>query len=271
MATGNPDLPKLYPVGGFKLGTTSAGIKTAGRPDLVIMEATHNSSVAAIFTKNTFCAAPVIVCKERLTRCQPRYFVTNTGNANAGTGEQGLLDATSTCSSVASLAGVDIDAVLPFSTGVIGELMPMEKILTGLPDAFNNLTESGWADAAKGIMTTDTRPKGYSIIFGDENPITITGIVKGSGMINPNMATMLAYVATDASIDQELLNSALVKVNERSFNRITVDGDTSTNDSVVLVATGTSGVTVDESLFDIFVEHLTKVFVSLAQSIIRDA
>jgi glutamate N-acetyltransferase/amino-acid N-acetyltransferase len=271
MATGNPDLPKLYPVGGFKLGTTSAGIKTAGRPDLVIMEATHNSSVAAIFTKNTFCAAPVIVCKERLTRCQPRYFVTNTGNANAGTGEQGLLDATSTCSSVASLAGVDIDAVLPFSTGVIGELMPMEKILTGLPDAFNNLTESGWADAAKGIMTTDTRPKGYSIIFGDENPITITGIVKGSGMINPNMATMLAYVATDASIDQELLNSALVKVNERSFNRITVDGDTSTNDSVVLVATGTSGVTVDESLFDMFVEHLTKVFVSLAQSIIRDA
>lgn len=271
MATGKPDLPKLYPVGGFKLGTTSAGIKTLGRPDLVIMEAIQGSSVAAIFTKNSFCAAPVIVCKERLFRSQPRYFVTNTGNANAGTGEQGLLDATSTCSSLASLAGVDIDSVLPFSTGVIGELMPMEKIRAALPGAFNNLNESGWEEAATGILTTDTRPKGSSVRFGDDNPITITGIAKGSGMIKPNMATMLAYIATDASVDQELLHSALVRANERSFNRITVDSDTSTNDSVVLVATGTSGITIDENSFDEFVEHLTNTFINLAQSIIRDA
>jgi glutamate N-acetyltransferase/amino-acid N-acetyltransferase len=161
--------------------------------------------------------------------------------------------------------------VLPFSTGVIGELMPMEKIRAALPGAFNNLDESGWEEAAKGILTTDTRPKGSSVRFGDDNPITITGIAKGSGMIKPNMATMLAYVATDASVDQELLHSALVRANERSFNRITVDSDTSTNDSVVLVATGTSGITIDENSFDEFVEHLTNTFINLAQSIIRDA
>ena len=270
MATGNSELPKLHPIVGFKLGTTSAGIKTAGRPDLVIMEVSENSSVAALFTKNAFCAAPVTVCKQRLSRCRPRYLVTNTGNANAGTGEQGLLDATLTCSNLAALAGVDIDTILPFSTGVIGEPLPMDRLLAGLPGAFANLRESGWAEAAEGILTTDTRTKGSSVQFGDDTPITITGIAKGSGMIKPNMATMLAYIATDAAVDDELLHRALTLATEKSFNRITVDSDTSTNDSVVLIATGASGVSIDEISFDNFVEHLTKVFTDLAQAIIRD-
>ena len=271
MATGTSKLPELHPVLGFKLGTTSAGIKSADRPDLVVMEIAEGSSVAALFTKNAFCAAPVTVCKERLARCTPRYFVTNTGNANAGTGEQGLLDATQTCSALATLAGVEIDTILPFSTGVIGELLPIDKLLAGLPDAFEQLSESGWTDAAQGILTTDTRAKGSSTRFGSDKPVTITGIAKGSGMIKPNMATMLAYVATDAVVNEELLHRALTLATEKSFNRITVDSDTSTNDSVVLVATGASGVTIDEESFDTFLENLCQVFTDLAQAIIRDA
>ena len=271
MATGTSDLPELHPVLGFKLGTTSAGIKSADRPDLVVMEIAEGSSVAALFTKNAFCAAPVTVCKERLARCTPRYLVTNTGNANAGTGEQGLLDATQTCSALATLAGVEIDTILPFSTGVIGELLPIDKLLAGLPDAFEQLSESGWTDAAQGILTTDTRAKGSSTQFGSDKSVTITGIAKGSGMIKPNMATMLAYVATDAVINEELLHRALTLATEKSFNRITVDSDTSTNDSVVLVATGASGVIIDEESFDSFLENLCQVFTDLAQAIIRDA
>ena len=271
MATGTSELPELYPVLGFKLGTTSAGIKSADRPDLVVMEIAEGSSVAALFTKNAFCAAPVTVCKERLARCTPRYLVTNTGNANAGTGEQGLLDATQTCSALATLAGVEINTILPFSTGVIGELLPIDKLLAGLPDAFEQLSESGWTDAAQGILTTDTRAKGSSTQFGSDKPVTITGIAKGSGMIKPNMATMLAYVATDAVINEELLHRALTLATEKSFNRITVDSDTSTNDSVVLVATGASGVIIDEESFDSFLENLCQVFTDLAQAIIRDA
>ena len=271
MATGTSELPELHPVLGFKLGTTSAGIKSADRPDLVVMEIAEGSSVAALFTKNAFCAAPVTVCKERLARCTPRYLVTNTGNANAGTGEQGLLDATQTCSALATLAGVEINTILPFSTGVIGELLPIDKLLAGLPDAFEQLSESGWTDAAQGILTTDTRAKGSSTQFGSDKSVTITGIAKGSGMIKPNMATMLAYVATDAVVNEELLHRALTLATEKSFNRITVDSDTSTNDSVVLVATGASGVTIDEESFDSFLENLCQVFTDLAQAIIRDA
>ena len=271
MATGTSELPELHPVLGFKLGTTSAGIKSADRPDLVVMEIAEGSSVAALFTKNAFCAAPVTVCKERLARCTPRYLVTNTGNANAGTGEQGLLDATQTCSALATLAGVEINTILPFSTGVIGELLPIDKLLAGLPDAFEQLSESGWTDAAQGLLTTDTRAKGSSTQFGSDKPVTITGIAKGSGMIKPNMATMLAYVATDAVINEELLHRALTLATEKSFNRITVDSDTSTNDSVVLVATGASGVIIDEESFDSFLENLCQVFTDLAQAIIRDA
>jgi glutamate N-acetyltransferase/amino-acid N-acetyltransferase len=269
MAVGKQFFPTMYPVSGFKLGTTCAGIKTADRPDLVVMELVEGSTVAALFTQNAFCAAPVRLCKDHLSTGSPRYLVVNTGNANAGTGAQGMNDAEQTCSALATLAGVAVNAVLPFSTGVIGEPLPMEPLLAGLPDAYHNLSEYGWADAAQGILTTDTRPKGSSLQYGDQ-PITITGISKGSGMIKPNMATMLAYVATDALVDAELLHVALRQVCEKSFNRITVDSDTSTNDSVVLIATGASGVVVDEGNFDQFVTHLQCVFVDLAQAIIRD-
>jgi len=270
MATGEGLFPIMYPVTGFRLGTTSAGIKTPDRSDLVVMAIAEGSSVAALFTKNAFCAAPVIVCKEHLARCSPRYLLINTGNANAGTGEQGLLDATHSCGVLATSRGVDISAILPFSTGVIGEYLPMDKLIAGIPRAVEKLSEQGWEEAAQGILTTDTRPKGSSRQYGGDNLVTITGISKGSGMIKPNMATMLAYVATDACIDNELLHRALTIATETSFNRITVDSDTSTNDSVVLVATGASDEVIDEVSFDAFVDQLSQVFTELAQAIIRD-
>lgn len=271
MATGNPNFPSIFPIGGFRLGTTSAGIKTQGRRDLVLMEIAQGSSVAGIFTQNAFCAAPVVTAKRHLQMTTPSYLLTNTGNANAGTGDQGLADALSCCKHVASLMDVDTHQVLPFSTGVIGEPLPMEKIISALPDVVNNLSEVGWAEAAEGILTTDTRPKGASQIFKIGNKaVTISGISKGSGMIKPNMATMLAYVATDAMVDNELLYRALRLANEKSFNRITVDSDTSTNDSVILVATGASGVEINEDNFEQFLTSLTEIFISLAQAIIRD-
>ena len=271
MATGNHNFPSIFPVGGFRLGTASAGIKTQGRKDLVLMEIAQGSSVAGIFTQNAFCAAPVVTAKRHLQLTTPSYLLTNTGNANAGTGDQGLADALSCCKQVASLMDVDTQQVLPFSTGVIGEPLPMEKIIPALPDVVNNLSEEGWAEAAEGILTTDTRPKGASQICNiGEKAVTISGISKGSGMIKPNMATMLAYVATDAVVDNELLYRALRLANEKSFNRITVDSDTSTNDSVILVATGASGVEINEDNFEQFLASLTEIFISLAQAIIRD-
>ena len=270
MATGNPNFPSIFPIGGFRLGTASAGIKTPGRKDLVLMEIAQGSSVAGIFTQNAFCAAPVVTAKRHLQLTTPSYLLTNTGNANAGTGDQGLADALSCCEQVASLMNVDTHQVLPFSTGVIGEPLPMEKILSALPDVVDNLSEEGWTQAAEGILTTDTRPKGASQICNiGEKTVTISGISKGSGMIKPNMATMLAYVATDAVVDNELLYRALRLANEKSFNRITVDSDTSTNDSVILVATGTSGVEINEDNFEQFLASLTEIFISLAQAIIR--
>ena len=271
MATGNHNFPLIFPVGGFRLGTASAGIKIQGRKDLVLMEIAQGSSVAGIFTQNAFCAAPVVTAKRHLQLTTPSYLLTNTGNANAGTGDQGLADALSCCKQVASLMDVDTQQVLPFSTGVIGEPLPMEKIIPALPDVVNNLSEEGWAEAAEGILTTDTRPKAASQICNiGEKAVTISGISKGSGMIKPNMATMLAYVATDAVVDNELLYRALRLANEKSFNRITVDSDTSTNDSVILVATGASGVEINEDNFEQFLASLTEIFISLAQAIIRD-
>lgn len=274
MATGSGKFPPMHPVSGFRLGTASAGIKTPGRKDLVVMELSETSTLAALFTKNAFCAAPVTIAKQHLQSGVPRYLLVNTGNANAGTGEIGLADAQRSCQVLGDLQSVAADSVLPFSTGVIGETLPMETLLAGIPAAVAVLDEKGWADAAEGILTTDTRPKGSSLQFAlDSNPdtqITITGISKGSGMIKPNMATMLSYVATDAEIDGELLHRALQLVTDKSFNRITVDSDTSTNDSVVLAATGACGVVIDESNFDQFVSHLEKVFIELAQLIIRD-
>ena len=274
MATGNKPFPQMHPVPGFKLGTASAGIKTPGRQDLVIMELQPGATVAGVFTQNAFCAAPVVVAKQHLGVATPRYLLTNTGNANAGTGAQGMADALASCAALAELQSVSADQVLPFSTGVIGEPLPIEKLLAALPAAVAALDENTWTEAAAGILTTDTRPKGASLQYQPNSAsaalITITGITKGSGMIKPNMATMLGYVATDAQVDGELLQRALRLVANKSFNRITVDSDTSTNDAVILVATGASGIVIDESNFEAFVAQLAIVFVELAQLIIRD-
>jgi len=274
MAVGKDYFPEMHPVPGFKLGTTSAGIKTSGRNDLVVMEIAAGSTVAGVFTKNAFCAAPVQLTKAHMDVAASRYFVTNTGNANAGTGEQGRADAKTACDAAAKIAGVVTEAVLPFSTGVIGEPLPVEKVVAALPAAHSALSESGWTDAATGILTTDTRPKGASVqlkLAGQT--VTITGITKGSGMIKPNMATMLSYVATDVMIKQALLEKLVSKAVDASFNRITVDGDTSTNDCAMLVATGASGLEfsglsiTEQSLFE---THLNQLFLSLAQQIIQD-
>lgn len=273
MATGSDNFPVMHPVAGFKLGTASAGIKTIGRKDLVVIELSEQSTVAALFTLNAFCAAPVTVAKQHLAAAKTRYLLINTGNANAGTGESGLADAQQSCAALAALQGVSAAQVLPFSTGVIGQSLPMDRLLAGIPKSVAQLNEAGWDEAAKGILTTDTRAKGASLQFtlnGADRPVTITGITKGSGMIKPNMATMLGFVATDAEVDSELLHRALRLATDKSFNRITVDSDTSTNDAIVLAATGASGVTVDESNFESFVAMLEKVFIDLAQAIIRD-
>ena len=275
MATGNPNLSPLTPISGVRISTISAGIKTPGRDDLVVFEISEESHVAGVFTKNRFCAAPVTLSKKHLAEAKARYLVINTGNANAGTGEQGMLDAVSTCESLAELMGVDANQVLPFSTGVIGENLPMDRLLAGLPNAESNLTEDGWVKAASGIMTTDTRPKGASVTFEYQGkPITITGVSKGAGMIKPNMATMLGFVATDASISPELLQGLLSETATKSFNRITVDSDTSTNDSCILIATGESEAVPIESeeseLYGIFKAELKALMIDLAQAIIRD-
>lgn len=270
MATGNGTLPTMHPIAGFKLGTASAGIKTPGRKDLVVMALAEGSTVAGLFTQNAFCAAPVTVAKQHLASTGPSYLLVNTGNANAGTGEQGIKDALHSCEVLAAATLSRKEQVLPFSTGVIGEALPMDRLLNGIPAALQSLSENGWADAAEGILTTDTRAKGASVQYGTGSKISITGITKGSGMIKPNMATMLGYVATDAAVDVELLHRALRLANEKSFNRITVDSDTSTNDAVILVATGSSGVTIDENAFEQFVAQLKTVFIDLAQAIIRD-
>jgi len=274
MAVGEEYFPKMYPVPGFKLGVASAGIKSADKKDLVVMEMVEGSSIAGFFTKNSFCAAPVQLSKEYIYSTKSRYLVTNTGNANAGTGEIGRQNAEAVCQALGNIAGVKKEAVLPFSTGVIGEHLPVQKIISALPSAYTALTETGWDDAALSILTTDTRPKGVSTqlkLAGKE--VTVTGISKGSGMIRPDMATMLAYVATDAVIEEEHLKRMLGTVVDCSFNRITIDGDMSTNDCAILVATGASGVNVSqltESDADKFLSCLKDTFLSLAQQIIKD-
>lgn len=271
MAVGPDTLPALFPVSGFQLGTSSAGIKTPGRKDLVVMRCCEGAVVAGVFTKNAFCAAPVQIAKRHLLQTQPLAFLVNTGNANAGTGEQGLDDALSCAAALAEQIGVDKNQVLPFSTGVIGEPLPIQKIISSLPSAVACLRENGWESAAEGIMTTDTRPKAASkqcTINGEI--ITITGIAKGAGMIKPNMATMLAYIATDACIDQETLQSVLVYAADHSFNRITIDGDTSTNDACMLVATQKSTCKIDETNLVDFRDSVTEVLIELAQGLVRD-
>lgn len=274
MAIGLGPLPEMLPVNGFRLGTASAGVKTPGRQDLVVMELAAGCRVAAVFTRNRFCAAPVLLAREHLQEQAPRYLLVNTGNANAGTGERGLRDARACCEALAERAGVDAGQVLPFSTGVIGEPLPVDRIRAGLPAALAALSERGWAEAASGILTTDTVPKGASVRLQlDGGPVTITGIAKGAGMIRPDMATMLAFIATDAALPQSLLDQALRDAVRYSFNRITVDGDTSTNDACVLVATGAAGVNLSEEGspgYRHFVAALADVCRTLAQAIIRD-
>lgn len=273
MAVGEQNLPEFAAIKGVRLGTTSAGIKKPGRQDLVIFELAAGSTTAGVFTKNAFCAAPVVLSKSHMQRSATKYFLINTGNANAGTGEQGMQDAIRCCAQLAGQTGVDTSEVLPFSTGVIGESLPVDKITAALPAALDALTEEGWVAAASGIMTTDTRPKGAtrSLII-DGQLISISGISKGAGMICPNMATMLAFIATDGAVEQADLQSLLTDIADKSFNRITVDGDTSTNDSCMLVATGKSGLVLSPAhpAWGDFAMAVEATLKELAQAIIRD-
>jgi glutamate N-acetyltransferase/amino-acid N-acetyltransferase len=277
MAVGSGDLPQLHRVEGIRLGTVCAGIKKPGRKDLVLIEAAAGTQCAAVFTRNAFCAAPVTIARENLERSnsQPSYLLVNTGNANAGTGEPGLRDALACCTAVAELAGVSPSAVLPFSTGVIGEPLPVDAIVDAIPQALAELDEEGWADAAEGILTTDTRPKAESVRFQHEgSEFVVTGIAKGAGMIRPNMATMLAYLTTDVAIEPALLQKILSASVEQTFNRITIDGDTSTNDACVLLATGAAGnePVADENsdLYGALHMAVEQVCLSLAQGLVRD-
>lgn len=263
----------FHAVAGIRIGTTCAQIKQAVRDDLTLFEIAPNSSTAAVFTQNAFCAAPVTLSKKHLHNTAPRFLLINSGNANAGTGAQGLQDALSSCASVAAQASCTSEAVLPFSTGVIGVSLPVEKICKAIPVAFQNLSADHWDKAARAIMTTDTVPKLVSRqaeIGG--HLVTVTGISKGAGMIRPDMATMLGFIATDASVPQSLLQECLNYAANRSFNRVTIDGDTSTNDSCVLVATGKGMLTVntaDEAYLQLR-DLITEVCIALAQAIVRD-
>lgn len=263
----------LFPVAGFRLAAECAGIKKANRRDLVLMALGKNSRTAAVFTQNRFCAAPVVVAKRHLAQATPKYLLVNTGVANAGTGAEGERRTVKTCQIVAEAAGCKTEEVLPFSTGVIGELFEMSPFITHIPQAHKELGEQHWEQAAEGIMTTDTRPKAASRQLSlNGQTVTITGISKGAGMIKPNMATMLAFIATDVALPQALLDEWVVKLADASFNRITIDGDTSTNDACVLVATGESGVELqasDAEAASVY-QALEAIFVELAQAIVRD-
>ncbi|WP_409295248.1 bifunctional glutamate N-acetyltransferase/amino-acid acetyltransferase ArgJ [Pseudomonas sp. KCJK8670] len=274
MAVGLGPLPTLHPVPGFELGIASAGIKRPGRKDVVVMRCAEGSSVAGVFTLNAFCAAPVILSKQRV-QGTVRYLLINTGNANAGTGAPGLAAAERTCAKLAELAGVPAESVLPFSTGVIGEPLPVEKIEGALQAALDNLSENNWAEAATGIMTTDTLPKGASRQFQHDGvTVTVTGISKGAGMIRPNMATMLGYIATDAKVAPAVLKDLMLDGANKSFNRITIDGDTSTNDCCMLIATGKANLPevtqASGALFEALKKAVFEVCMEVAQAIVRD-
>lgn len=265
----------MHPVDGVAIGVSCAGIKKANQRDLVVFQLAPGTRTAGVFTTNAFCAAPVQVARQHMLAGGPRYWVVNTGNANAGTGEQGLRDARETCTRLAALSDVDADQVLPFSTGVIGEYLPMDVITHGLPNAVAAIDPNNWEEAAHGILTTDTRPKGCSRQFEFEGEtITVTGIAKGSGMIKPNMATMLAFAATNASVAQPVLQQMLKAANEGSFNRITVDSDTSTNDACMLAATGKTPLaevdSVESPLYGELLNTVTDVMRDLAHAIVRD-
>ena len=275
MAVGDVTMPQMHAVKGVKIGFAEAYVRYQNRRDLVIFEFSEGTNVAGVFTQNAFCAAPVHISKAHLKVTNPRYLVINTGNANAGTGKMGMINAQATCTQLAELAGVQEVEVLPFSTGVIGEQLPIDRLVTGLQPALDSLKAEAWLDAATGIMTTDTTPKGASEQFElDGVTYSMTGISKGAGMIRPNMATMLSYVATDAPINRDLVQQLLNDAVNVSFNRITVDGDTSTNDSCIFAATGQAGgveiTSQTDTRYAVVEDVLTRVMKRLAQLIIRD-
>ncbi len=272
MAVGEFVFPELEPIVGIRLGTASAGIKQQEREDLLLVELPQGAACSAVFTRNAFCAAPVTLARQNIKN-RPRWLLVNSGNANAGTGHQGMADALETCRTLANLAGCAETQVLPFSTGVIGERLPTDNFKNAIPLALAALSENGWHRAAKSIMTTDTQPKGACKRFHlGGRPTVISGIAKGAGMIHPNMATMLSFIATDAHIDQPALDKCLALAVERSFNRISVDGDTSTNDACVLIATGSGSTPIVEkdTEFFAFTAALQEVCDTLAESIVRD-
>ena len=267
-----PVAAELLSVSGVSLGIAEAGIKRAGRKDVLVIKLEDGATVAGVFTTNRFCAAPVTVAKEHLAVGKGiRALVVNTGNANAGTGEQGLEAARRTCAELAKLLGCDAQQVLPYSTGVIMEPLPVDKIVAGLPQAVANLKTDNWFDAAHAIMTTDIVAKAVSkqVQIGGKT-VTVTGISKGSGMIHPNMATMLGYIATDAAIDQPLLQQMVREAADKSFNCITVDGDTSTNDALMLIATGKSGARIGAAERAAMQAVVTEVATVLAQAIVLE-
>lgn len=279
MAVGPSNLPEFLPVPGIRVGVVEAGIKKVNRKDLVLFEIAKGGVCSGVFTKNAFCAAPVVLSKKNVSQADfaqktPGYLLINTGNANAGTGPSGMQDALSSCESVAKIASVEPSQVLPFSTGVIGEKLPIEKITQAMPALYACLSANRWKDAANGIMTTDTRPKGVSkqVVYAGEK-ITINGISKGAGMIKPNMATMLCFIGTDAKLSKSLADKLVKELADKSFNRVTIDGDTSTNDACMLMASGQTAAPEIDPVhpdFPVFKETLAAVFIELAQAIVRD-
>jgi glutamate N-acetyltransferase/amino-acid N-acetyltransferase len=277
MAVNSP-LPiraQLTPVPGLQLGYAQAGIKKPGRKDVLVLKLAAGATVAGVFTTNRFCAAPVQVSKDHLAGTQPIVaLVVNTGNANAGTGEAGLANAHATCAALAKLLGCEANQILPFSTGVILEPLPLEKLVAGLPSAIANLNEDSWFDAAEAIMTTDTQPKAASrVVMIAGKRVTMTGISKGAGMIKPNMATMLGFMACDAKISQPVLQTLVKQAADASFNCITIDGDTSTNDSFMLMATGAGELEITDAAsaeYHALAEAVIGLSQELAQMIVRD-
>jgi len=275
MAVNFPEFVPLLPIAGIKIGTASAKIKAVERDDLALFELPATSTCAAVFTRNAFCAAPVILARTHLAKNSPRWLLINSGNANAGTGAAGLNDARACCEAVAALGGCEIAAVLPFSTGVIGNPLPVEKIRAALPTAVAHLEADGWEKAARAIMTTDTLPKGESVqIVINNQPVTITGIAKGAGMIKPDMATLLVFIATDAAVDTGVLQTCLEQAMTTSFNRITVDGDMSTNDSCLLIATGQATLPpithTQDDAYPILSTAISELCQRLAKKVVRD-
>ncbi|HEX6362970.1 MAG TPA: bifunctional glutamate N-acetyltransferase/amino-acid acetyltransferase ArgJ, partial [Albitalea sp.] len=271
-----PDPKDLHPVAGVKLGIAMAGVRKANRRDVTVVALDEGAQVAGVFTQNRFCAAPVQLCREHLAQpLAPRAILVNTGNANAGTGEDGLARARSTCAALARHLRIAPEQVLPFSTGVIMETLPTERIEAALPAALADLRDDRWAEAAEAIMTTDTLPKAASmqVTIGGRT-VTVTGISKGAGMIRPDMATMLGFVATDAVLAPGLVQALVREAADRSFNCITIDGDTSTNDSFLLIATGKAGhapvASLDSPDGRALRDAVVQVSQRLAQAIVRD-